>query len=138
MSAPPRPPLHVVGAAIVEGGRVFLARRGPGMSMAGKWEFPGGKVESGEEPRAALVREVAEELGVAIEVGDFLGSGSAVHDGRRIDLDVWRARRLAGEPLLGEHDRAGWFAAAELAALDWPEADLPILPALAATLGPDD
>jgi 8-oxo-dGTP diphosphatase len=129
------PALHVVGAAIVEDGRVFLARRGPGMSMPGKWEFPGGKVEPGEEPRAALAREVAEELGVEIEVLDLLGRGESVHDGRRIELDVWRARRVAGEPALGEHDRAGWFAAAEIFALDWPAADLPILPALARALG---
>jgi 8-oxo-dGTP diphosphatase len=132
-----RPPLHVVGAAIIEDGRVFLARRGPGMSMPGKWEFPGGKVEAGEEPCAALAREVAEELGLEIEPLDLLGRGAADYDGRRIELEVWRARRLAGAPVLGEHDRAGWFTAAELPALDWPPADLPILPALARALGAD-
>jgi 8-oxo-dGTP diphosphatase len=127
--------LHVVGAAIVEGGRVFLARRGPAMSMPGKWEFPGGKVEAGEAPEAALVREVAEELGVEIELGDFLGRGEADHDGRTIVLDVWLARRRAGEPVTIEHDAVGWFAAGELATLDWPEADLPLLGPLARALG---
>ena len=136
----PEPPrrLHVVGAAIVEGGRVFLARRGPAMSMPGKWEFPGGKVEDGEAPEAALVREVAEELGIDIEVGSFLGRGEAEHAGRTIVLDVWLARRVTGEPASREHDAVGWFAAAELATLDWPEADLPLLEPLARALGAGD
>lgn len=129
--------LHVVGAAIVESGRVFLARRGPAMSMPGKWEFPGGKVEAGEAPEAALLREVAEELGVEIEVGSFLGRGEADYAGRTIVLDVWLARRVAGEPVSREHDAVGWFAAHELGALDWPEADLPLLAPLARALGGD-
>jgi UPF0271 protein len=127
---PAIPELHVVGAAIVERGRVLLTRRGPGMSMAGKWEFPGGKVERDEETAEALRREVAEELGVEIEVGDRVGRGTAHHEGRRIVLEVFRARRAGGQPRLGEHAELGWFAADELAALDWPEADLPVLPAL--------
>ena len=131
---PALPILHVVGAAIVEAERVLLTRRGPALSMPGKWEFPGGKVEAGEAPEAALAREVAEELGLAIEVGAHLGRGSALHAGRRIRLDVFLARAAAGEPALGEHDAAGWFTAAELGGLDWPEADLPILPRLAAAL----
>ena len=127
---PSIPELHVVGAAIVEGGRVLLTRRGARMSMAGKWEFPGGKVERDEEAREALRREVAEELGLAIEVGDRIGRGTSHYEGRRIVLEVYAARRAGGEPRLHEHEEHGWFAAAELAALDWPEADLPILPAL--------
>lgn len=135
MSAPAPRRLHVVGAAIVEGGRVFLARRGPAMSMPGKWEFPGGKVEDGEAPEAALLREVAEELGIEIELGRFLGRGEADHGGRRIVLDVWLARRVAGNPVSREHDAVGWFAAGELATLDWPDADLPLLEPLARALG---
>jgi 8-oxo-dGTP diphosphatase len=127
--------VHVVGAAIVEGGRVYLARRGPAMSMPGKWEFPGGKVEDGEAPESALAREVREELGIAIELAGFLGRGESEHGGRRIVLDVWLARRGAGEPVSREHDATGWFTAGELAGLDWPEADLPLLPALVRALG---
>lgn len=135
--ADPPEALHVVGAAIVEAGRVFLARRGPAMSMPGLWEFPGGKVEAGETSEAALVREVGEELGIAIEVGAFLGRGEAEHAGRRIVLDVWLAKRLTGEPVSREHDATGWFAAADLTALAWPAADLPLLPRLAAVLERD-
>ncbi len=131
---PEIPEMHVVGAAILEQGRVLLTRRGASMSMAGKWEFPGGKVEPEEEPRAALAREVAEELGLAVDVGDCIGRGTALHGGRRIVLDVYAARRTGGELRLHEHEQHGWFGGGELAALDWPEADLPILPALARRL----
>jgi UPF0271 protein len=134
---PVLPRLHVVGAAVIEAGRVLLTRRSARMAMAGKWEFPGGKVEPGEDAAAALARELAEELGLAVEVGAFLGRGTALVEGRRIVLDVLRARRAVagGEIRLREHDRAGWFPASELAELDWPEADLPILPLLARALG---
>ncbi len=128
------PEIHVVGAAIVEGGRVLLTRRSPRMSLAGKWEFPGGKVEAGEAPAAALAREIREELGLEIEVGARLGRGTALHAGRRIVLEVFLARRTGGHLALVEHEEHGWFTAPELAPLDWPEADLPILPALTRTL----
>jgi UPF0271 protein len=127
---PEIPELHVVGAAILERGRVLLTRRSPRMSMPGKWEFPGGKVEAGEEPRDALAREIAEELGLTVEIGERLGRGTALHAGRRIVLDVFAARRTAGELRLQEHEEHGWFAAGEIGALDWPDADQPILPAL--------
>ena len=132
---PPLPELHVVGAAIVDGARVLLTRRGPAMAMAGKWEFPGGKVEWGEAPEAALVREVGEELGLAIEVGSHVGRGTALVAGRRIVLDVFLARAVRGDLALAEHDAAVWAGAAELDRFDWPEADLPILPRLAELLG---
>jgi UPF0271 protein len=127
--------LHVVGAAIVEGGRVLLTRRSPRMSMPGKWEFPGGKVEPAETSAGALAREVAEELGLAIEIGGRIGRGTALHDGRRIVLEVYEARRAGGALRLAEHEEHGWFGAEQLDALDWPEADLPVLPALARRLG---
>lgn len=126
--------IEVVGAAIVDAGRVLLTRRGPRMSMAGKWEFPGGKLEPGETPSAALAREIAEELGLAVVVGDRIGRGTSLSDGRRIVLEVYAARVVGGELRLHEHEEHGWFAAGELAGLDWPEADLPILPALARRL----
>jgi len=131
---PAIPTLHVVGAALVEQGRVLLTRRSPRMSLAGKWEFPGGKVEEGEEPEAALAREIVEELGLEVEVGEAIGRGTSLHDGRRIVLEVYLVRRAGGALRLAEHEEVGWFAPAELGGLDWPEADLPILPRLAARL----
>ena len=130
----PIPTLYVVGAALVEAGRVLLTRRSPRMTMPGKWESPGGKVEEGEEPEAALSREIAEELGLEVEVGERLGRGTSLHDGRRIVLEVFLVRRTGGELRLVEHEEHGWFGPEAVAALDWPEADLPVLPALAARL----
>jgi UPF0271 protein len=131
------PELHVVGAAIFEGGRVFLTRRSPRMSMGGKWEFPGGKVEAHEGAEAALAREIAEELSVTIEVGERIGRGSSIDAGRRIVLEVFAAKVREGEIRLSEHEEGGWFTAGELERLDWPEADLPILPALVERLTTD-
>jgi 8-oxo-dGTP diphosphatase len=127
----------VVGAAIVEGPRVLVARRGAAMSAPGQWELPGGKVRPGEPAAAALAREVFEELGLSIEVGAHLGHGSALGEGRRIRLEAFLASLAAGEAgrlELREHEEARWFVAADLGALDWSEADRPILPRLAAAL----
>ncbi len=120
--------IHVVGAAIFHQGRCLVALRSARMSLPLKWEFPGGKIEPGESPEAALRREVQEELGLEIEVQGFLGLGQSVHNGQSIELSVYRARFLSGDLELAEHAEARWFAASELSALDWAEADVPIVP----------
>src|SRR6185369_5089789 len=124
--------VHVVGAAIVRDGRCLAAQRGPGMRLPGKWEFPGGKVEDGEDPRAALVREVREELGLEIAVGELLGTGSdAGGDGGGrvvVRLDVYLATVSGGELRLLEHNAVRWLRLAELDAVDWAAADRPLLP----------
>ena len=84
--------LSVVGAALLRGGRCQAARRGPGMPLAGKWEFPGGKLERGEAPEAALARELREELGVEARVEELLGRGEVFAEGRHVALDVYAAR----------------------------------------------
>lgn len=122
--------IRVVGAAIVEGGRCLVARRGLGMALAGYWEFPGGKVEPGESPEVALVREIREEMGIGIEVGAWLGRGEAVVGSRRILLDVYLATRIDGEPRLNEHSEMRWIGAGEVEELDWAEADRPTLAGL--------
>ena len=123
--------LHVVGAAILRGPTCLVTQRGrDGGGAAFKWEFPGGKVEPGEEPRAALVREIREELCLEIELGAWLGRGEH-RDGRRaIDLDVFAATIVSGTLRLREHRRHGWFRAEEIDALDWAAADRPVLPVL--------
>lgn len=133
--------LHVVGAAILDGrGRCLVARRAAHVSNAGRWEFPGGKVEAGEDPRRALEREIAEELTLEIAAGDFLGRGEApLAGGRTLVLDVYLASCLATgppEPLLADHDEVRWIVAADIAGLDFAAADQPVLPALARRLAP--
>jgi len=119
--------LHVVGAAIIQDGRCLVAQRGPGMSLAGKWEFPGGKVEDGEEPEAALAREIEEELGLQIAVGEPLGSGSAQVGGRVVRLDVYAATIGFGVMALREHAQVSWANRDQLSHFDWAEADVPCI-----------
>lgn len=126
--------LHVVGAAILRGSECLVARRGSSMSLPGKWEFPGGKVEAGEDPRAALVREIREELGLHISVADCVGRGTAIMGDRRIVLDVYLATMTGGDLALAEHAEVAWCGADTLQALDWAEADVPVLAAVKARL----
>jgi len=118
----------VVGAAIVRDGRVLAARRSAPAATVGGWEFPGGKVEPGESPSAALIRECLEELGVTVRVGELLGSADIAAD---LVLRVYAAVLEAGEPQpLEDHDELRWLTAAELDDVAWLPADRPVLPAL--------
>jgi 8-oxo-dGTP diphosphatase len=126
--------IQVVGAAIVQLDTCLVAQRGPSMKLAGKWEFPGGKVEPGEAPGAALAREILEELGLAIDVGELLGSGEAAAAGDRVRLDVYAAVIIGGALTLREHARVAWATAAALPSFDWAEADVPVVPGVAAFL----
>ena len=126
--------VQVVGAAVVRGGEVLVAQRGSG-PLAGLWEFPGGKVEPGEDHETALVRECAEELGITVAPEDFLGEvplDGAVAGGApgTSTLRVWSARLVAGEPVAHEHRELRWVRAGDLEALDWIAADRPLLPAV--------
>ncbi len=126
--------LQVVGAAIVDEGRVLVAQRSGG-PYDGRWEFPGGKVEPGESDLAALVREVAEELGVTVVPQAFVGEvllDGVVGGGApgSSTLRVWWARLAGGMPVAHEHAALRWVGADELEALDWIPADRPLLPAV--------
>lgn len=126
--------LNVVGAAIVRNGCVLAARRGYPADAAGRWEFPGGKVRGEETPEAALVREIGEELGCFVEVGDWLLPVSRWSaEGRELQLRV-AVCRLRGDPQVSEHEALRWLTPEELHDVDWLTADRPFLPALAERL----
>jgi 8-oxo-dGTP diphosphatase len=127
-------PVPVVGAALLSSGRCLAAQRGPASSSAGQWEFPGGKVEPGERPEAALVRELDEELGIQVEVGDHLGRSEFVVRERRFTLDVYVVRLRSGVPTAREHAELRWLTADELGGVRWAIADVPHLPAVRAAL----
>jgi len=124
----------IVGAAIVDGaGRVLGAERAEPPAMAGMWEFPGGKVEPGEDELDALLRECEEELGVTIEVMDRLGDDVLLPSGTAV-LKVWTARLIRGEPTAIEHAELRWLAAAELDDVPWLPADAPVVDLMRAYL----
>lgn len=119
--------LQVAAAIITRAdGAVLLARRAPGRTHAGLWEFPGGKLEPGETPQECLARELREELGVEVEVGAYVASGAA----GPVILLGYRARIVAGQLALTDHDAVAWVQPADLAAYAMPPADLPVVAAL--------
>ncbi|WP_426241570.1 NUDIX domain-containing protein [Nocardioides sp. LHG3406-4] len=115
----------VVGAAVIRDGCVLAARRTAPPEAAGRWEFPGGKVDPGETPDGALVREVAEELGLAVAVAAWLDQ--TVRISAEYTLRVAICRPGDGEPVPTEHDQVRWLAPEELGDVDWLEADRPFL-----------
>jgi 8-oxo-dGTP diphosphatase len=115
----------VVGAAIVRDGRVLAARRGAPAAAAGRWEFPGGKAEAGEDAERAVVREVEEELGCRIAVIGMLAGAQPVDD--RYTLRVAVAELTRGEPIPTEHDAVRWLSAEQLDDVTWLGPDLPFL-----------
>jgi 8-oxo-dGTP diphosphatase len=128
----------VVAGAILHEGRVLVARRTRPADLAGRWELPGGKVEPGESDAAALVRELREELGVDVEVGERIGPD--VEIAPRMLLRWLSARVVeAGPPLIlpSEHDAVRWLSAENLADVDWLDGDETLLPFLRDALGND-
>lgn len=120
----------IVGAAIVAGGRVLACARSDPPESAGRWEFPGGKVEPGESEAEALVRECVEELGARVLVGDRVGGDVRLAHGRAV-LKVYLARLVDGDrPQALEHAELRWLAADELDSVPWLPADAPIVAAL--------
>ena len=126
---------EVVGVAIVRAGRVLAARRSRPPELAGTWEFPGGKVEPDEAAADAAVREVAEELGCAIEVTGWLdGSAPVPPPGSGLVLRIATARLQSGDPVPHEHDAVRWLGPDQLDQVTWAAADVPFLPAVAQRL----
>jgi 8-oxo-dGTP diphosphatase len=117
----------IVAAAIMTDGRVLACERSFPPEVAGRWEFPGGKVEPGESDQVAVARECSEELGVRVEVGERIGPDVPLAHGRAV-LRVFAARLLDGdEPRALEHTSMRWLAAGELDGVDWLPADRPIV-----------
>jgi len=136
----PAAPLLVVAAALVDReGRVLMQQRPPGKSLAGLWEFPGGKVEQGETPEAALVRELAEELGLGIDQADLVPFTFATlpptEKGRALILLLYIVRRWHGVPEAIEASALHWAPPSDLTHLPMPPADVPLVAALATHLG---
>jgi 8-oxo-dGTP diphosphatase len=112
----------VVAAALLHEGRLLAARRSAPPELAGRWELPGGKVEPGETPEQALVRELREELGIEAEAVERLPGAWPLKPG--LELQVWTARLVHGDPRpLQDHDALRWLAPAEAGQVDWLDQD---------------
>jgi len=108
-------------------GEIFIARRKPGKSMAGKWEFPGGKLEPNESETDCLQRELLEELGMRVEVGEFLGENVHAYPSFTIRLLAYRCRFISASYELSDHDQYAWVKQEELLTYELAEADVPLV-----------
>jgi len=136
MESGTRPLVLVAACVLLNGdGRILIAKRPPGRSLAGLWEFPGGKVEPGESPEHALVRELAEELGIEIAAADLapLTFASHAYPDFHLLMPLFLCRRWRGEVRPHEGQELLWVIPAELVSYAMPPADEPlkaVLPAL--------
>ena len=118
--------VKVVAAIIAEKGRIFATQRGYG-EFKDDWEFPGGKIEEGEMPQQALVREIQEELDTEVEVGDLLGTVEYDYPTFHLSMQCFLCRIKSGRLNLKEHEAARWLAEDELDSVDWLPADIEVL-----------
>lgn len=114
--------IEVAAAIIVKDGKVFATRRGYG-EWRGWWEFPGGKIEAGECPDAALLREIREELDAEIEVGQLLDTVEWDYPDFHLTMHCFICRLLSDSLHLNEHEAAAWLSPEELDSVKWLPAD---------------
>jgi len=125
---------YVTAAIMVRDAQILLGRRKPGGMIGGKWEFPGGKLEAGERPEDGIRREIREELGIAVRVGDFLGSSRFKSGPRSFELLAYLVTPLSNAYTLAEHDEIRWVPLEELTTYDLPESDMDLIPLIRAAL----
>ena len=118
--------IRVAAAVIRDGQRIFATQRGYG-PWKDWWEFPGGKIEEGETPREALVREIREELDTEIIVGEKLAQVEYDYPDFHLSMACFECRIRSGTPVLKEHESAGWLLPEELDSVRWLPADREII-----------
>ena len=119
--------INVVCGIIKKDAKIFIARRAKHKSMAGKWEFPGGKVENFETETQALKRELNEEFGMKVEVDEYLGSNIHTYHNFRIKLIAYKCEFISASFELTDHDKFEWISKENLNNYDLTEADIPII-----------
>ena len=120
------PILDVAAAVIGRNGTVMVARRAKGQHLEQKWEFPGGKIEENESPQECLHRELREEFGITVEVGEYIGESVFSYPEKRVRLLAYHVKLLAGDIVLTVHDMINWVKIQDLFTVDLAEADIPI------------
>ena len=119
--------IEVVAALIVHRDQLLIAQRPPGDTLAYFWEFPGGKVQDGEDPIAALHREIEEELATSITVHRWLGSSTYEYPFGVVRVDLYLASLNADDPLRQVHHALAWVSPEHLRDYRWVPADLPLI-----------
>lgn len=120
--------VHVVGAVIEnEQGEVLAALRSPLMTLPNYWEFPGGKIETGETRQEALRREIQEELGCTITVEEAVEDTTYEYEKVIVRLETFMARIVEGQPMAAEHAELRWISKDQLHTLEWAPADIPAI-----------
>lgn len=114
--------IRVVAAIIIDGDKIFATQRGYG-EFKGGWEFPGGKIEEGETPEEALVREIKEELDTVIEVGELIDTVEYDYPNFHLSMDCFICTIKEGNLVLKEHEDAKWLTKDTLHSVDWLPAD---------------
>jgi 8-oxo-dGTP diphosphatase len=122
--------IDVIAAIMTRGDQVFIARRGPGKHLASLWEFPGGKLEAGEDPRECLAREMAEEFGIEVAVGGFVGESIFDYGEKVVRLLAYEVKHLSGHIDPKDHDKIYWANKDELEEFEWAPADIPFVKGL--------
>lgn len=118
--------IRVAAAVIRKDGRVFATQRGYGPYKDG-WEFPGGKIEPGETPQEALIREIREELEICVAVGDKLAQAEYDYPDFHLSMSCYLCAVLSGRLTLKEHEAARWLGPEEMDAVDWLPADRAVI-----------
>lgn len=114
---------QVTAALIEKHGKILLAMRKAGKHMGEKWEFPGGKIDPGESPQQALRRELAEEFSIEAAIGEHLGSTEFRQGEIELEIQLYRARHLAGTFTLHDHEEIRWVAPQEVESYDLVDSD---------------
>jgi len=127
--------IQVVGAVITRDGLVMCAQRGPDGNLPWLWEFPGGKIEPGESKQDALTREIAEELGCSIEVGNEVTTTTHRYEFGEVTLTTYYCILVDSTPTLTEHVSIKWLKPNELDTIPWAPADIPAVALIRAELG---
>ena len=118
--------INVVAAVIIQDNKLFATQRGYGEFKDG-WEFPGGKIEPGETPQEALVREIREELNIGIEVGEHFYTVDYDYPKFHLHMQCYLCQIVSGDMELREHEVARWLGVSELWSVDWLPADEEII-----------
>jgi 8-oxo-dGTP diphosphatase len=121
---------QVTAGIIRKDDKILISRRAPNKHLAGYWEFPGGKIEDGETPQECLQRELFEELGIVVKVGQFFMENVHHYGDKIIQLQAYECEHISGNIILNDHDQIEWVETSEFVNFKFAPADIPFIKAL--------